>query len=197
MTEIGEPHYDDPSLALLFSQLRSKTLQTAKGTSEISGRSEYNFVLQIARVFCRMGGFLSWSDFATSFDGPSGCHVLALDLVRSWSFDRPSVIDMVNIVKPNKQESPPPSPTLSRRSLFDRAVRRRSSIMIDMPVLSQPPTRTTSPERPITGMQPIKEQPEFLQNEGDLFARKVGLGNLMRSAKQDVQVPEFDMNSFF
>ncbi|KAG6879754.1 hypothetical protein C0992_012074 [Termitomyces sp. T32_za158] len=181
VAEIGEPHYDDPSLALLFSQLRSKTLQTAKGTSEISGRSEYNFVLQIARVFCRMG-----------------CHVLALDLVRSWSFERPSLIDMVNIMTTNKQTSPPLSPTLSRRSLFDRAVRRRSSIMIDMPVLSQPPTRTASPERPALGIPPtIKEQLEPLQNQGDLFARKVGLGNLMRSAKQDVQVPEFDMNSFF
>ncbi len=55
--EIGDPHYDDPSLALLFSQLKSKTLQTAQGTSEISGRTEFNFVLQIARVFCRMGTF--------------------------------------------------------------------------------------------------------------------------------------------
>lgn len=53
--EIGEPHFDDPSLALLFSQLRSKTLQTAAGTSEISGRREFNFILQVARVFCRMG----------------------------------------------------------------------------------------------------------------------------------------------
>jgi hypothetical protein len=55
VTDIGEPHYDDPSLALLFSQLKSKTLQAAKGTSEISGRAEFNFVLQMARVFCRMG----------------------------------------------------------------------------------------------------------------------------------------------
>ena len=55
ITEIGDPHYDDPSLALLFSQLKLKTLQTAKGTSEISGRTEFKFVLQIARVFCRMG----------------------------------------------------------------------------------------------------------------------------------------------
>jgi rabconnectin-3a len=55
ITEIGEPHYDDPSLALLFSQLKLMTLQTAKGTSEISGRTEFNFVLQMARVFCRMG----------------------------------------------------------------------------------------------------------------------------------------------
>ena len=105
---------------------------------------------------------------------------------------------MVNIVAANDQVSPPPSPNLSRRSLFDRAVRRRSSIMIDMPVLSHPPTRTASPERPISGVLPvIKEQAELLQNQGDLFARKVGIGNLMRSAKQDVEVPEFDMNSFF
>jgi hypothetical protein len=53
--EIKEPKYDDTALALLFSQLRSKTLQAAKGTSEISGRSEFNFVLQMAKVFCRMG----------------------------------------------------------------------------------------------------------------------------------------------
>lgn len=57
--EIKEPHYDDPTLALLFSQLRMKTLQAAKGTSEISGRSEFKFILQIAKVFCRMGECLS------------------------------------------------------------------------------------------------------------------------------------------
>lgn len=57
--DVGDPHYDDPSLALLFSQLKSKTLQTAKGTSEISGRTEFNFVLQTARVFTRMGGTTS------------------------------------------------------------------------------------------------------------------------------------------
>ena len=56
--EIGSPHYDDPSLALLFSQLKAKTLQAAQGTSEISGRVEFSFVLQIARVFVRMG---EWS----------------------------------------------------------------------------------------------------------------------------------------
>lgn len=55
ITEIGEPRYDDPGLALLFSQLRSKTLQAAKGTSEIPGRAEFSFVLQMAKVFCRMG----------------------------------------------------------------------------------------------------------------------------------------------
>ena len=53
--EIGNPHYDDPSLSLLFLQLKDKSLQTVKGSSEISGRTEFNFVLQMARVFCRMG----------------------------------------------------------------------------------------------------------------------------------------------
>ncbi|KAF7320375.1 WD repeat protein [Mycena kentingensis (nom. inval.)] len=116
--EIGEPHYDDPSLALLFSQLRSKTLQAAKGSSEISGRVEFNFVLQIARVFCRMG-----------------CQVLALDLVRSWSFDRPSMQPA-----PVEAEAPP-SPTFSRRRTFalGPAMRRRTSMVIDMDIPSIPP----------------------------------------------------------
>lgn len=98
ITDVGEPHYDDPSLALLFSQLKLKTLQTAKGTSEISGQTEFNFVLQIARVFCRLG-----------------CHVLALDLLRTWSFARPSTAVHENMrgVKVH-----PPSPTTSRLSLF-------------------------------------------------------------------------------
>jgi hypothetical protein len=55
VTEIGESLYDDPGLALLFSQLRSKTLQAVKGSSEISASAEFNFVLQMARIFCRMG----------------------------------------------------------------------------------------------------------------------------------------------
>jgi hypothetical protein len=33
-------------------------------------------------------------------------------------------------------------------------------------------------------------------NEGDLVAKKAGLGSLLKTAKQDLQVPEFDMNSF-
>ena len=53
--QIQEGPYDDPSLALLFSQIRMKTLQAAKGTSEISGRSEFKFILQMSKVFCRMG----------------------------------------------------------------------------------------------------------------------------------------------
>ncbi|KAJ7099614.1 RAVE protein 1 C terminal-domain-containing protein [Mycena crocata] len=173
--EIGEPHYDDPSLALLFSQLRSKTLQAAKGSSEISGRAEFNFVLQIARVFCRMG-----------------CQVLALDLVRSWTFDRPSIQPSVA-----PEKTTPPSPTISRRPTFalGPAMRRRSSMIIDMDILSLPPTRSTSPVRVAEKPPVILEEPG--NEEGDLIARKAGLGNLMKTAKQDVKVPEFDMNAFF
>ncbi|KAI0778601.1 WD repeat-containing protein [Trametes elegans] len=160
ITEIGDPHYDDPSLALLFSQLKSKTLQTAQGTSEISGRTEFNFVLQIARVFCRMG-----------------CHVLALDLPR---------------------HVPPPSP-VSTRFALEPALRHKSSILIDIDVTTTPPTRRASPSRsPTRGASPVRAAPkEELKDEGDLVARKAGIGSLMKSAKQDVKVPEFDMNAFF
>lgn len=126
-----------------------------------------------------------------------GCHVLALDLVRSWSFDRPSVVhqdipeDARNTEKPR-----PTSPTISRRSMFGAAARRRSSIMIDMQIPSLPPTRSASPDKPANGISTVIEE-ELVRDDGDLFARKVGLGNLMKSAKQDVKVPEFDMSSFF
>ncbi|KAJ7169732.1 RAVE protein 1 C terminal-domain-containing protein [Mycena filopes] len=174
--EIGEAHYDDPSLALLFSQLRTKTLQAAKGSSEISGRAEFNFVLQIARVFCRMG-----------------CQVLALDLVRSWTFDRPS---MQQSYIPPADESVPPSPTISRRPKFalGPAIRRRSSMFIDMDIPSLPPSRSSSPVQVAETPSVIIEEPG--NEEGDLIARKAGLGNLMKSAKQDVKVPEFDMQAF-
>ncbi|EMD42152.1 hypothetical protein CERSUDRAFT_110689 [Gelatoporia subvermispora B] len=172
ITEIGDPHYDDPSLALLFSQLRSKTLQAAKGTSEISGRTEFNFVLQIARVFCRMG-----------------CHALALHLVRSWSFIRPSIAPPR--AEPLRNGT---SGSVPDRLALDPVIRRRSSILIDMDIPSAPPTRMASPT-PAKANHTATEGE--MTDEGDLIARKTGLGSLMKSAKQDVQVPEFDMGAFF
>jgi hypothetical protein len=53
--EVGNPDNDDPSLLLLFQHLKGKTLQTAKGTSEVPAKLEFDFVLHNARVFCRMG----------------------------------------------------------------------------------------------------------------------------------------------
>ncbi|KAI0963718.1 hypothetical protein AcW1_000718 [Taiwanofungus camphoratus] len=167
MAEIGDPHYDDPSLAILFSQLKSKSLQTAKGTSEISGRTEFNFVLQIARVFSRMG-----------------CHILALDLVRTWSFQRP----FIPAYSHQSLVERPPSP-LSTRFALEPALRRSSSIFIDMDPIPVPSMRSASPiSQPRNGEESEKD---------DLVSRKIELGGLMKTAKQAVQVPEFDMNAFF
>lgn len=188
--DIAESHYDDPSLALLFAQLRSKTLQTAQGTSEISGRSEFHFVLQMARVFCRMGMLFSLMCRFKCLR-MSGCHVLALDLVRSWSFERPSSHE---IPQTTYQRMVPLNSTKSRRSKFpELAARRQSSILIDIDLPSLPPTRPASPQ-PGYGKVPERE---IIREEGDLLARKVGLGHLMKSAKQDVTVPDFDMDAFF
>lgn len=121
----------------------------------------------------------------TSFS--AGCHALALDLVRSWSFERPS------ISIPAPTEPPPTSSATLRRSFaLDPKLRRRPSIMIDMDVASPASTRRVSPNRSLVKV-PIQET---IKEESDLLARKAGLGSLLKSAKQDVQVPEFSMDSF-
>jgi hypothetical protein len=53
--DVGNPENDDPSLLLLFQHLKRKSLQTAKGTSEIAEKLEFDFVMHNARVFFRMG----------------------------------------------------------------------------------------------------------------------------------------------
>lgn len=76
-------------------------------------------------------------------------------------------------------------------------MRRRSSIIIDMDIPSLPPTRSASPVRDAKPPQADPEKVENISEGGDLLARKAGLGSLMKSAKMDVKVPEFDMNAFF
>ncbi|KDN64610.1 putative WD repeat domain-containing protein [Colletotrichum sublineola] len=63
---------DDPALVVLYSQLRQKTLQTLRGASKITPRVEWEFVLQSAKLYDRMG-----------------CDLLGLDLVRNWEFLKP------------------------------------------------------------------------------------------------------------
>lgn len=60
---------DDPALVVLYAQLRQKTLQTLRGASKVSPRTEWEFVLHNARLYDRMG-----------------CDLLGLDLVRNWEF---------------------------------------------------------------------------------------------------------------
>ena len=95
---------------------------------------------------------------------------------------------------------PPPSP-LATRFALEPALRRQSSIMIDMDITSAPPTRTASPTRtdrvPTATPSGANGAETLDSGEGDLVARKAGMGRLMKSAKQDIQVPDFDMNAFF
>jgi len=63
-----------------------------------------------------------------------------------------------------------------------------------MDISSLPPTRKASPDQNLE----LKPHPiETIQEESDLYARQAGLGKLMKSAKHDVKVPEFDMDAFF
>lgn len=73
----------DPALVVLYKQLREKTLQTLKGASKISPRAEWEFVIQNARLYDRMG-----------------CDLLALDLVRNWEFLRQPKETSTNGVQP-------------------------------------------------------------------------------------------------
>jgi len=83
-----------------------------------------------------------------------------------------------------------------RMYALEPAMRRRSSIIIDMDLFTAPPTRRASPEPRGAGGPPAPLMNETIKEEGDFFARKAGLGSLLKTAKQDVQVPEFDMDSF-
>ncbi|KAG8746797.1 regulator of (H+)-ATPase in vacuolar membrane [Ceratobasidium sp. 428] len=190
---IGDPHFDDPSLALLFAQLKSKSLQTVKGVSEVSGSTEFNFVLQMARVF-------------------SGCHPLALALTTSWSFDRPTLPTQGAIRRNSNvsstSEQAPASPTFSRKADLHarrpiRANTRRQSLIMDMDISALPPTRTVSPVLEVSPR--IEEPPKPVETpkvdtpkveENVVVPKKTGLGSLMQTAKQEVKVPEFDMGAF-
>lgn len=143
-----------------------------------------------------------------------GCHILALDLVRSWSFARPAGTTSTMLFPP----SPTSAPTFALPFALAAGARRESKILIDMDMLVEPPTRRASPElklpdeyEPDTGAQETElaglpsprpkgesglSELEHLRDEGDLLSRKAGLGSLMKSAKQNVQVPEFDMDNF-
>ena len=69
--------------------------------------------------------------------------------------------------------------------------------MIDMDVSTAPPTRRASPERRALDDVPEVAPKAPIKEESDLSARKAGLGSLMKSAKEHVQVPEFDASAFF
>ncbi|KAL8692137.1 MAG: hypothetical protein Q9218_002779 [Villophora microphyllina] len=85
---------NDPALVVLYRQLRAKSLQTLKGALKVSPKDEWDFVIQNARLYDRMG-----------------CDLLALDLVRNWEFlKQPEQV-------PSEEETvPDPRKLLRRRS---------------------------------------------------------------------------------
>ena len=117
----------------------------------------------------------------------SGCHVLALDLVRSWSFAQPVLAPKSGNVYRRALIEPSPS-----RLFTLGASVRRSSILIDMDLSSVPPSRRGS----FSIKEGIETHTDSVQEENDLIARRAGVGKLIKSAKQDLQVPEFDMSAF-
>jgi len=139
-----------------------------------------------------------------------GCHALALDLVKHWSFERLPAERLLPSERPpqtdlgEKKENGTARPfsRMTRRSFLGLKASRRQSLIIDMDIPSLPPSLSTTPPP----SSPLRASP-FANNAGspvpasvvdtDSMARQAGLGSLMKSAKRDVQVPEFDMNAFF
>ncbi|WVQ76366.1 hypothetical protein IAR50_006031 [Cryptococcus sp. DSM 104548] len=212
--EVGNPDNDDPALLLMFQYLKAKSLQTAKGTSEVSAKVEFDFVLHNARVFFRMG-----------------CHNLALDLLRSWSFERPFFpvnrrrrMSSLSQRAPTPQSSPFTSTDSSSETLIGPSRRRRPSFLLsgtngrpreslfmDLDVLAESgaSTRVASPlnaedepskPRVLNGEPKVKEAATIAVKEPKVEEpppKKVG--NLMKELKQDVQqgAMEFNMDNFF
>ena len=94
---------NDPALVVLYRQLREKTVQTLKGALMINPREEWNFIMQNARLYSRMG-----------------CDLLALDLTRNWEF-------LLQSPPPAKKLS------MDATALDDprKLLRRRSSLVVD------------------------------------------------------------------
>jgi len=169
---IGNPSKEDPSLVLLFSQLRDWSLQTLQGTSAISPIRETQFILHIASILTRMG-----------------CHVLALALVTNWSF-RSARDQILALSAKHVSASKAISnvhvdlgqPSLHRRrrsSLL--APKRKSTIILDVP--STLPSRSVSPEpfdTPLAAKQAAED--------------KEGFRKIVREVK--APPPEFDMSAF-
>lgn len=118
---------NDPALVVLYKQLREKTLQTLKGASQVSARSEWEFIMRNARLYDRMG-----------------CDLLALDIVCHWEFlGRLSIPPKARDASVDLQEN---------EVDFRKMLRRRSSLVVaDMPVKTgvlKPPETPASVQKP-------------------------------------------------
>ncbi|GAA5986299.1 hypothetical protein JCM10908_003694 [Rhodotorula pacifica] len=121
---VSSPARENPTLVFLFGQLRGWSLQTVKGALAVPGKTEFTFVLHIARILCRMG-----------------CHLLALNLLRTWTFPSP----------PPKSRSTGTTAAQRPSLLGDRRRHSllRSSTILDVTLpASNLPSRAASPTPP-------------------------------------------------
>lgn len=123
---------NDPALAVLYKQLREKSLQTLKGASQIPPVAEWNFVLRNARLYDRMG-----------------CDLLALDLVRHWEFLR----------APPPSANRIPTRLDEDATDYRKLLRRRSSLVVaDLPMRRPEPSISNDIRSP-TEVQKPKPKP--------------------------------------
>lgn len=72
---------------------------------------------------------------------------------------------------------------------------------MDMDISALPPSRTVSPVPEVPTLSPPTAAPretnvQKLEEKEPAQPKKTGIGSLMQAAKQEVQVPEFDMGAF-
>ena len=101
---------------VLYKQLREKTLQTLKGASKISPRAEWEFVIQNARQYDRMGCDLLALDLGWFISLPLSLPQLTSIIVRNWEF----------LKQPKETTMNGDHPRDMRKML-----RRRSSLVVD------------------------------------------------------------------
>lgn len=162
-------------------RLRQELVRSPQGESSTLSCKLRECSVGWVRIICSIFALHDLADVRV------GCHALALHLVRSWSFERPTTTARNDVA----QTRAPPSSTPRGTPAHSPFSRRRSSILIDMDVESKTLSRRQSPEPTPHGVAQ-----ETIREESDLAARKAGLGSLIKSAKHDVQVPEFNMDAF-
>ncbi|GAA6036036.1 hypothetical protein JCM8097_006576 [Rhodosporidiobolus ruineniae] len=158
LDDVRSPPREDPALVLLFGQLRSWSLQTVKGAIAVPGKTEYNFVLHISRILCRMG-----------------CHVLALNLLRTWRFLPPAL---------------PPSSAPHRPSPLQN---RRHSLLLSTTKLDLPLPASNLPSRVASPAPPSADEEEAAERE----RQRQQFREVVKTVKVEAKAPaEFSFDAF-
>ncbi|PNS15297.1 Regulator of V-ATPase in vacuolar membrane protein 1 [Sphaceloma murrayae] len=106
---------DDPTLVVMYEQLRGKSLQSPKKAWAIDGKGEWKFLIRTTDLLRRMG-----------------CDLLALDLVRNWKFMKTESHKSAEEEEAiQSQGESPGSPTVAGEEDSRKLLGRRSSSAAD------------------------------------------------------------------